>query len=114
MKINRKMENEIAELKIQGRLWQESDSTELLNIVDDTISNGFLKIIVDLSDVPIMNSSGLGSLIAMMKKVQTASGRLALTGVNDRLMNLLRITKLMNIFSIYPSRDEALTYLTAG
>tara|TARA_B100000809_G_scaffold153589_1_gene150955 strand:+ start:1534 stop:1692 length:159 start_codon:yes stop_codon:yes gene_type:complete len=52
------LENEIAILQIQGRLWQESDSSALLNMINGTIDRGHLKVLIDLSEVPIMNSSG--------------------------------------------------------
>ena len=80
------MENEIAILQIQGRLRQESDSSALLNMINDTIDRGHLKVLIDLSEVPIMNSSGLGALIATMKAVEVASGEIVLMGVNDRLI----------------------------
>lgn len=111
MQISRSFENEIVVLNIQGRLWQEADSADLLNMVNDIINHGHLKIIIDLSEVPIMNSSGLGSLIATMKTVKAASGDIVLYGINDRLMNLLRITKLLNIFDIFHLKDDAIDHL---
>ncbi len=60
-----------------------------------------------------MNSSGLVSLIATMKAVEAASGEIVLMGVNDRLINLLRITKLLNVFKIFDLEDEALNHLTS-
>ena len=60
-----------------------------------------------------MNSSGLVSLIATMKAVEAASGEIVLMGVNDRLINLLRITKLLNVFKIFDLKDEALNHLTS-
>jgi len=101
------LENEIAILQIQGRLWQESDSSALLNMINDTIDRGHLKVLIDLSEVPIMNSSGLGALIATMKAVEAASAEIVLMGVNDRSIDLLRITKSLNIFKILDLKDEA-------
>ena len=71
-------------------------------MINDTIDRGHLQVLIDLSEVPIMNSSGLGPLIAAtMKAVEGASGEIVLMGVNDRLINLLRITKLLNVFKIF-------------
>jgi len=82
-------------------------------MINDTIDRGHLQVLIDLSEVPIMNSSGLGSLIATMKAVEAASGEIVLMGVNDRLINLLRITKLLNVFKIFDLKDEALNHLTS-
>ena len=54
-----------------------------------------------------MNSSGLGALIATMKAVEAASAEIVLMGVNDRSIDLLRITKSLNIFKILDLKDEA-------
>ena len=48
-----------------------------------------------------------------MKAVEAASGEIVLMGVNDRLINLLRITKPLNIFKIFDLEDEALNRLTS-
>lgn len=48
-----------------------------------------------------------------MKAVEAASGEIVLVGVNDRLINLLRITKLLNVFKIFDLKDEALNHLTS-
>ncbi len=83
-------------------------------MINDTIDRGHLQVLIDLSEVPIMNSSGLGPLIAAtMKAVEAASGEIVLMGVNDRLINLLRITKLLNVFKIFDLEDEALNHLTS-
>ena len=70
-------------------------------MTNDTIDWDHLKVLIDLSKVPNMNSLGLGSHIATMKAVVAASGDTVLMGVNDRLINLLRITKLLNVFKIF-------------
>ena len=48
-----------------------------------------------------------------MKAVEVASGEIVLMGVNDRLIDLLRITKSLNIFEIFDLEDEALNHLTS-
>lgn len=111
MKITRSLENETAILHTQGRRWQESDNSELLNMINDTIDRGHLKVLIDLSEFPIMNSSGLDSHIATMKAVVAASGDLVLMSVNDRLINLLRVTKLVNINKVFDLEGEALNYV---
>ena len=57
-------------------------------MINDTIDWGHLKVLIDLSKVPIMNSSGLGSHIATMKAVVAASGDIVLMGVAEYLQNI--------------------------
>ena len=107
------LEDEIAVLRIEGRLWEEGDSVELDRMIDDTLDRGCTRFVADLTGVPIMNSSGLGSLIAAMKKIRSRSGEMVLTGVNDRLDQLFRITRLYTVFKKYDDVDAAVENLHA-
>jgi anti-sigma B factor antagonist len=63
--------------------------------------------ILDFTEVPYMDSSGLGSLVNAYFSRQKAGRRVALTGVNDRVYKLLQITKLEKQFLIFSTIDEA-------
>lgn len=113
MNIDVSLENEIAVLRIEGRLWEEGDSIELDRTIDEALTRGCTRFVTDLAGVPIMNSSGLGSLIAAMKKIRSRSGEMALTGVNERLDQLFRITRLHTVFKTYDDVDAAVENLHA-
>ena len=113
MNIYVSLEDEIAVLRIEGRLWEEGDSVELARMIDDTLARGCTRFVADLTGVPIMNSSGLGSLIAAMKKVRSRDGEMVLTGVNDRLDHLFRITRLYTVFKTYDDVDAAVENMLA-
>ena len=113
MNIDVSLENEIAVLRIEGRLWEEGDSIELDRMIDEALVRGCTRFVADLAGVPIMNSSGLGSLIAAMKKIRARSGEMALTGVNERLDQLFRITRLHTVFKTYDDVDAAVQNLHA-
>jgi len=63
--------------------------------------------ILDFSEVPYMDSSGLGSLVNAYFSRQKAGRRVALTGVNERVYKLFQITKLEKRFLIFSTIDEA-------
>jgi len=63
--------------------------------------------ILDFTEVPYMDSSGLGSLVNAYFTRQKAGRRVALTGVNDRVYKLFQITKLEDQFLIFSTIDEA-------
>jgi len=94
-------------------LWEEGDSVELDLIIDDTLARGCTRFVADLTGMPIMNSSGLGSLIAAMKKIRSRDGEMVLTGVNDRLDQLFRITRLYTVFKTYDDVDAAVENMLA-
>ena len=64
--------------------------------------------VCDLSRVNFVDSSGLGILISMTKKVNTQNGRLVLAHLNPSIRELLALSHLDQIFNIYPNVKEAL------
>ena len=71
-------------------------------------------VILDLSDVPYMDSSGLGSLVSAYVTRQKATRRIALSGVNERVLKLFETTKVEPLFLIFPTLDDAITGLTTA
>ena len=68
--------------------------------------------ILDFTGVPYLDSSGLGSLVSAYTSCQKAGRRVALTGVNQRVMKVFEITKVEPIFLMFPTVSEALEALT--
>jgi anti-sigma B factor antagonist len=71
-------------------------------------------VIVDLSDVPYMDSAGLGSLVSAYVTRQKATRRIALSGVNERVLKLFETTRVEPLFLIFPTLDDAITGLTSA
>jgi anti-sigma B factor antagonist len=70
-------------------------------------AKGAALLIIDLQQVGFVDSSGLGSLVSILKELP-AGGYLRLSGVCDSVQTVLRITRLNRIFSTYPTVAEAL------
>ena len=68
--------------------------------------------ILDFSGVPYLDSSGLGSLVRAYTSCQKAGRRVALTGVNKRVMKVFEITKVEEIFLMFPTLSDALEAFT--
>src|SRR5690606_15817451 len=68
---------------------------------------GTTNIVVDLTGVPFMDSTGLGVLVGALKRVRTAGGRLRLVIDQEKVLKVFRITALTQVFEIYPTLDEA-------
>jgi anti-sigma B factor antagonist len=69
-------------------------------------------VILDLTDVPYMDSSGLGSLVSAYVSGHKSGRRMALTGLNPRIINLLQITRMEQLFLIFPTLSAALDGLS--
>ena len=66
------------------------------------------KIVVDLERVTYVDSSGLATLVELLKKTKVRGGSLGLSGMPDKIKSLFEITKLDKLFSVFPSQQEAL------
>jgi len=71
-------------------------------------------VILDLTGVPYMDSSGLGSLVSAYISRQKMGRRVALTGVNERIFNLFEVTRTDSLFLIFDTIDHALAALGGG
>ena len=72
------------------------------------IGDGHLHVIMDLSNVGFVDSQGLGALISCLKVLRQADGSLTLTHLSESVEAVLRITRLIRVFDVLPSVDDAL------
>ena len=71
-------------------------------------------VIVDLSEVPYIDSSGLGSLVSAYITRQKAGRSVALSGVNERVFRLFEITKTESLFLMFETLDDAVAALSSA
>ncbi|HKI96083.1 MAG TPA: STAS domain-containing protein [Gemmatimonadales bacterium] len=81
---------------------------ELKEKVQAAMEAGDRKILIDFSDTGYIDSSGLGALVSLSKKLRESEGELRLAGLNDDLRTLFELTKLDTLFRIDASPEEAL------
>lgn len=77
---------------------------ELASLIDSQHTD----LVVDLTAVRFMDSTGLGVLVGALKKVRTLGGELQLVIDQDKILKVFRITALTQVFTIHSSLDEAL------
>ena len=71
------------------------------------VDGGARVMIVDLTHVEFLDSTGLGVLVGGMKRLRGIGGDFALVCDQEKLLKIFRITGLDRVFTIYGSRDEA-------
>ena len=67
------------------------------------------KVVVDLEKVTYIDSSGLATLVEILKRTKTQGGNLGLSGLSDKVKSLFEITKLDKLFQVHRTQDEAVT-----
>ena len=114
MAIQESLVGDVTIVDISGRLWGESEGDSLSDIFMNLKTQDCCKVVVDMREVLLINSSGLGSLIAGLKSFRDAGGDLKLANVSERILTILRITKLDQVFETYESREEAVCSFSAS
>jgi anti-sigma B factor antagonist len=88
-----------------------STSSELRRRVEVCLRNGRTAVIIDLSELTHMDSSGLAALISAHQLTQERRGRLALVISSESVRRTVEVRGLDRLFKIVPDRDEALAYV---
>src|SRR4029079_957144 len=99
---------DVAVVEVTGDLVMDSERGSLKDKVRSLVQQGMMRIIIDLGNVPYMDSSGLGELIHAYATTRNSGGDLKLIRVTRRLKDLLTITKLVTVFDTYDDESSAL------
>ncbi len=103
-------ENDLAILNLEGKLVDKAEAVEISVEIEEELAEGTSRYIIDLSELEYMNSTGLNILINLMNKARNAGGEAVIVGVKPRIMALLAVTKLNNVFTIKSTRSEAFSF----
>ncbi|TVQ03384.1 MAG: anti-sigma factor antagonist [Balneolaceae bacterium] len=95
-------------IEFKGNVMGGPDAVSLNEKLHELIESKKTNIVVDLSKVKFMNSSGLGMLIGALTTMRKAGGDLRIANATDKIESLLIITKLITVFKHFKSTDEAI------
>jgi anti-sigma B factor antagonist len=107
MKIKTTEKYEAVIIELKGNVMGGEDTKTFNEQLHKLIEEDKKNVVIDLSSVKFMNSSGLGMLIGGLTTLKKADGVLKLARVTDKIESLLIITKLITIFDSYDTVDEA-------
>jgi anti-sigma B factor antagonist len=94
-------------VKVEGQLIV-GNRQELKDLVTAALDHGDRRILIDFSQTGYIDSSGLGALVSISKRVREAGGDLRLSGLNEDLRSLFELTKLDTLFAIAETPQQAL------
>jgi len=80
--------------------------------VVNLVSEGSKDVVIDLSGVTFMDSSGFGTLLGATRRLRPSGGGLHLAGPNSTIQRMLRLTRLDTIMRIYESAEEGVRSVT--
>jgi anti-sigma B factor antagonist len=106
MKATTRDVNGIAIIKVDGKITIGAGDQQLRDVIANANSN---KILLDLSGVTTIDSSGIGELVGSYTTVTNKGGKLKLLHLPAKLNELLHVTQLITVFEVYENEQEALT-----
>ena len=109
MEIKEETRGKVKIVGLRGKLDANSSPAvekELLALLDQ----GEGRLVLDLSELTYISSLGLRIFISVAKNIRKVNGKLALAGLNDHIYEIFKIARFTNIFSIYPSCEEAVVH----
>ncbi len=108
MKIDTRTVGDVHILDCSGKITLGEGTMAIRNTVRETLKNGGKKIILNLSEVNYIDSSGIGELVSTYTTVTNQGGQLKLLNLTKKIQELLAITKLLTVFSVYQSEQDAI------
>ncbi len=109
----RRLNDGIIVVDCAGRLIFGDETAALRDQVRALIQDGS-QIVLNLADVTYIDSGGLGTLVALYTTARNAGGAIKLARLTQRVGDLLQVTKLLTVFEVYNSEEEAVQSYRKG
>jgi anti-sigma B factor antagonist len=107
MKATTRDVNGIEIIKLDGKITIGAGDQQLRDVIANSVANGKNKILLDLSGVTTIDSSGIGELVGSYTTATNRGGKLKLLHLPAKLNELLHVTQLITVFEVYENEDEA-------
>jgi anti-sigma B factor antagonist len=107
MQIEERTSGDVVLLDLKGKITLGEGDELLKDKVNSLVNQGHKKIVLNLADVPYIDSAGLGEVVRTYTTVSRQGGALKLLNLTKRITDLLSITKLLTVFETFDSEGEA-------
>jgi anti-sigma B factor antagonist len=114
MEIVQRSVGDVIVLDLKGRVTMGEGDELLKDKVNSLVNQGYKSIVLNLADVPYVDSAGLGEIVRTYTTVRRQGGSLKLLNLTKRITDLLSITKLLTVFETYDSESEAVRSFSAS
>jgi anti-sigma B factor antagonist len=108
MKIKERMNSDVCVLEISGKVQGGPDDDIFRQTIQRLVEEGKTKVLLDLSDVPWMNSTGVGIIVSGFTTITNAGGQVKLLNVKERVKSILMVTRLLSVFESYYHEEDAI------
>ena len=114
MQIQERAVGDVVVLDLKGKVTLGDGDELLREAVNRLAEKGQKKVVLNLAEVPYIDSVGLGEIVRTYTTVSRQGGSLKLLNLTKRITDLLSITKLLTVFETFDSESEAVQSFSAS
>ena len=114
MQIDQRAVGDVMVLDLKGRVTMGEGDELLKDKVNSLVNQGQKKIVLNLAEVPYIDSAVLGEIVRTYTTVSRQGGSLKLLSLTKRITDLLSITKLLTVFETYDNEADAVRSFTSS
>jgi anti-sigma B factor antagonist len=108
MKASSRIVDGVEIIKLEGKITIGAGDQQLREVIGHALAEGRTNILLDLSGVTTIDSSGIGELVGSYTTVTNRGGKLKLLHLPAKLNELLHVTQLITVFEVYDNEQDAL------
>ncbi len=95
-------------IDMDGRITLSEGSDLLRELIRENLDAGHKKIVMNMSGISYIDSTGLGELVSGYRQIKSEGGELKLLNLNKKVGDLLQVTKLYTVFDIHIDETQAI------
>src|SRR5580700_1854903 len=114
MQIEERAVGDVIVLDLKGKVTLGQGDELLKDKVNSLVNQGHRKIVLNLADVPYVDSAGLGEIVRTYTTVSRQGGSMKLLNLTKRITDLLAITKLLTVFETFEVESDAVRSFSAA
>jgi anti-anti-sigma factor len=111
MKITKRRSGDTLVFALDGRIAVGAGEEEARGAIAAALAAGETRILLDMEHVTMLDSEGVGQLLASHTSARTRGARMAMVNLSPRVGEVLRVTKLMGVLDVYEDEGEAIRAL---
>ena len=103
----KQIEPDVMVMEFKGKITMGLEGRQVETLVDELLRQHKTKLVFDLTGVEYVDSTGMGVIVSCFTKMARAGGMLRVAGLNDRVRQLFKITRIDRVLSFYPTAQAA-------
>lgn len=112
MIIHREKQGPTTVLRLQGVVKLGESARQFSEFLEKVLVEDEGPVLLDFEKIDTLDSTGLGELIGYLQRFEERGRRMAIVHAKDRIVALLRLTRLDTLIRMFPDEESALAYLS--